>query len=98
MQRPWLAEYSVSAESLRFAPGVRLRVESDAVAFLLVPEGVVELNPTAAAIAALIDGTRTPDALARDLAQRYDAPVEALRADVDEFCNALRERGHLIAG
>jgi pyrroloquinoline quinone biosynthesis protein D len=87
----------VSADALRFAPGVRLRRESESVVFLLVPEGIVELSPSAAAIAELIDGTRTPDALAVELAQRFDAPVDVLRGDVAEFCSSMRERGHLIA-
>jgi pyrroloquinoline quinone biosynthesis protein D len=88
----------VSADALRFAPGVRLRRENERVVFLLIPEGVVELSASAAAIAELIDGTRTLDALIAELAQRYDAPLETLRGDVVEFCGSLRERGHLIAG
>ncbi len=88
----------MSAENLRYAPGVRLRRENERVVFLLVPEGVVELSETAAAIAELIDGTRTLDAITAMLASRYDAPVDALRADVAEFCDSLRERGHVIAG
>jgi pyrroloquinoline quinone biosynthesis protein D len=87
----------VSAELLRFAPGVRVRRENERVAFLLIPEGVVELSPSAAAIAELIDGTRGVDGLTEELSQRYDAPVETLRADVAEFCDSLLERGHLIA-
>ncbi len=84
----------MSAEALRFAPGVRFRRENERTAFLLVPEGIVELSETAAAIAELIDGTRGPDAIAEALAQRYDAEPGALRADVAEFCESLRERGH----
>jgi pyrroloquinoline quinone biosynthesis protein D len=86
----------VSAEALRFAPGVRLRRENERVAFLLVPEGIVELSSTAAAIAELIDGTRTLEALTLTLAQQYDAPLETMRGDVAEFCDSLRDRGHLI--
>lgn len=88
----------MSAENLRYAPGVRLRRENDRVAFLLVPEGVVELSPSAAAIAELIDGNRTLDAIIAELAERFDAPVETLRADVSDFCESLRDRGHVIAG
>jgi pyrroloquinoline quinone biosynthesis protein D len=88
----------VSAENLRFAPGVRLRRENERVVFLLIPEGVVELSASAAAIAELIDGTRTLDAITATLAERYDAPAGTLRADVAEFCESLRDRGHVIAG
>jgi len=88
----------VSAENLRYAPGVRLRRENDRVVFLLVPEGVVELSATAAAIAELIDGAHTADAIAAELAERFDAPPDTVRTDVAEFCNSLRDRGHVIAG
>ncbi len=88
----------MSGENLRFAPGVRLRRENEHVVFLLIPEGVVELSDTAAAIAELIDGSRTLDAITATLAERYDAPAETLRADVAEFCESLRDRGHVIAG
>ncbi|HTA38738.1 MAG TPA: pyrroloquinoline quinone biosynthesis peptide chaperone PqqD [Candidatus Acidoferrales bacterium] len=88
----------MSAENLRFAPGVRLRRENERVAFLLVPEGVVELSPSAAAIAELIDGEHTLDSIAQTLAERFDAPAGTLHADVAEFCESLRERGHVIAG
>jgi pyrroloquinoline quinone biosynthesis protein D len=88
----------VSVEKLRYAPGVRLRREDERVAFLLVPEGVVELSPTAAAIAELIDGSNTVDAIAAALAEHFDATPDALRADVAEFCDSLRDRGHVIAG
>ena len=87
----------MSAEALRFAPGVRFRRENERVAFLLVPEGVVELSETAAAIAELIDGSRTLDAITAELAGRYEAPAEQLRGDVADFCESLRARGHAIA-
>jgi pyrroloquinoline quinone biosynthesis protein D len=88
----------VTAGNLRYAPGVRLRRESERVAFLLVPEGVVELSPSAAAIAELIDGNHTLDGIAAALAERFDAPAGTLRADVAAFCDSLRDRGHVIAG
>ena len=88
----------MTAGNLRYAPGVRLRRENERVTFLLVPEGVVELSPSAAAIAELIDGNHTLDGIAAVLAERFDAPGDALRADVAEFCDSLRERGHVIAG
>ena len=71
---------------------------TSASAFLLVPEGVVELSPSAAAIAELIDGNHTLDGIAAALAERFDAPADTLRADVAEFCDSLRDRGHVIAG
>jgi coenzyme PQQ biosynthesis protein PqqD len=75
---------------------VRLHSEEGGVAFLLVPEGVVELSPTAVAIVQLLDGTRTLDDVIDVLAQRYDANGAELRGDVEELCNDLRNRGFLV--
>lgn len=82
---------------LRFAPGVRLRIESDQTAFLLFPEGVVELSETARAILELVDGVRTADDIAAVLSERYDAPTDQIRADVAQSYAALRQRGFLQA-
>jgi pyrroloquinoline quinone biosynthesis protein D len=95
MQRHSRAGSTVNAEALRFSRGVRLHTEGDDVAYLLVPEGVVDLNPTARAVLELVDGTRGSDEIAAVLAERYDAPIEELRADVCELCGALRARGFL---
>jgi pyrroloquinoline quinone biosynthesis protein D len=80
---------------LRFARGVRLHREPNAGAFLLVPEGVLELSESAIAILSLIDGTRSIDAIAAALAHEFDAPFDELRGDVVELCDALRARGFL---
>jgi pyrroloquinoline quinone biosynthesis protein D len=81
---------------LRLARGVRLHNEEGGVAFLLVPEGVVELSPTALAIVQLLDGARTVDDIVQILAQRYDATAGELRGDVEELCHDLRSRGFLV--
>jgi pyrroloquinoline quinone biosynthesis protein D len=95
MLRLYNVEYSVNAEALRYARGVRLRVESDDAAYLLVPEGVLDLNPSARAVLELVDGKRNVDDIAALLALRYDAPVEELRGDVEALCANLRDRGFL---
>jgi pyrroloquinoline quinone biosynthesis protein D len=85
----------VNAEAVRYARGVRLHTEGDDVAYLLVPEGVLDLNASARAVLELVDGTRSAGDIAALLAQRYEAPIDDLRADVAALCNDLRERGFL---
>jgi pyrroloquinoline quinone biosynthesis protein D len=85
----------VSAEIPRYARGVRMHTEGDETAYLLVPEGVLDLNPSARAILELVDGSRSTDDIAAVLAQRYDAAHAELLADVRELCTSLRSRGFL---
>jgi pyrroloquinoline quinone biosynthesis protein D len=57
----------------------RARLQYDAVRekrVLLMPEGLLVLNPTAAAILALCDGRRTVADIALDLGEQYQRPVE----------------------
>ena len=76
------------------APGVRIRKEGDGVAFLLIPEGVVELGDTALAIVELVNGERSVDEIVLVLADRYEGPDEGLGADVRAFVAAFTERGY----
>jgi pyrroloquinoline quinone biosynthesis protein D len=85
----------VNAEAIRYARGVRLHTEEDGSAYLLVPEGVLDLNATARAVLELVDGERSAEQIAVLLAQRYDAPVDELRDDVTALCKTLRGRGFL---
>ena len=82
--------------AFRFAPGVRLRQDAEGGAMLLVPEGVVELNPSAAAILQQVDGTRCVRDIARTLAATFDASEEELDSDVRALCGVMFERGFLI--
>ena len=68
--------------AVRFAAGVRFRRLPDGSGVLLVPEGVVNLSESAAAIAELVDGFRPPDAIAEALAASFDAPRDRIEADV----------------
>jgi len=71
--------------SVRLARGVRFRRLPDGTGVLLVPEGVVNLSETAAAIAELIDGERSSSDIAAALSQTFDAPRATIEADVDEL-------------
>lgn len=76
----------------RLASGVRLR-EKDGEAMLLVPEGIVTLNDTAAAALGLADGSRDLDAIVATLAERFDASPNTLAQDVRDLFDAMLSRG-----
>ena len=73
----------------RLARGVRLQRDADGTALLLVPEGIVTLNETAAAVVELLDGERRVDAIERSLVERYEVSsaeaAEAIRELLDDF-------------
>jgi pyrroloquinoline quinone biosynthesis protein D len=61
---------------------------------LLVPEGAVRLNETAAQVLELCDGRRSPDDIAATLSERYDGAD--VSDDVRELLDGLGERGLVI--
>jgi pyrroloquinoline quinone biosynthesis protein D len=67
------------------AAGVRFRRAADGSAVLLIPEGVVSLNGSAAAVMELVDGRRTVGEIAEDLTRRYAADPAQMQADVAEL-------------
>jgi pyrroloquinoline quinone biosynthesis protein D len=79
----------------RLAAGARLlydEVRGEHV--LLVPEGLVRLNPTAAEVLELCDGERALDEIVSALSARYDG--FDLRDDVRELVDAMMQRGLVI--
>jgi pyrroloquinoline quinone biosynthesis protein D len=79
----------------RLAIGARLRydeVREEHV--LLVPEGVVRLNPTAAEVLRLCDGERSLDDIAGVLSARYDGAD--VRDDVLELVDAMAQKGLVV--
>jgi pyrroloquinoline quinone biosynthesis protein D len=61
---------------------------------LLVPEGAVRLNPTAAEVLELCDGERSLDEIVGLLSARYDGAD--LRDDVHELVDAMAQRGLVV--
>ena len=61
---------------------------------LLIPEGVVLLNPTAAEVLELCDGERSIDAIAGELSARYDGAD--VRDDVLGLVDAMAQRGLVV--
>ncbi len=84
-----------ATSAYRLARGVRLRTQPDGE-MLLVPEGVVKLNETAAATLALVDGVRDERAIATELARTYDTEPDAVEGDVRALIAAFVERGYLV--
>jgi pyrroloquinoline quinone biosynthesis protein D len=79
----------------RLVTGARLQyddVRSEHV--LLIPEGVVRLNPTAAEVLELCDGRRSLDDIAGALSARYDGAD--VHDDVRELVDALAARGLVV--
>jgi pyrroloquinoline quinone biosynthesis protein D len=79
----------------RLATGARLRYdEVREEHLLLIPEGVVRLNPTAAEVLGLCDGERSLDDIAGELSARYDGAD--VRDDVAELVDAMVQKGLVV--
>ena len=79
----------------RLVTGARLRydeVREEHV--LLVPEGVVRLNSTAAEVLELCDGQRSLDDIVGALSARYEGPD--LRGDVEALVDGMSQRGLVV--
>jgi pyrroloquinoline quinone biosynthesis protein D len=79
----------------RLVTGARLHyddVRSEHV--LLIPEGVVRLNPTAAEVLDLCDGERSLDDIAGTLSARYEGAD--VSDDVRELVDAMARRGFVV--
>jgi pyrroloquinoline quinone biosynthesis protein D len=61
---------------------------------LLVPEGVVRLNPTAAEVLELCDGERSLDEIVDTLSARYEG--SDLRGDVRGLVDGMTQRGLVV--
>lgn len=81
-----------------FAHGVRFRRMPAGQGKLLIPEGVVDLNAPAAAIVELINGKRTPAAIAEELAERFGASATVIIPDVEALLKDLAARNWIVLG
>jgi pyrroloquinoline quinone biosynthesis protein D len=81
----------------RLVTGARLRYdEVREEHLLLVPEGAVRLNPTAAEVLGLCDGERSVKDIVEVLSDRYDGADVA--DDVRELVDAMTQKGLLVDG
>jgi pyrroloquinoline quinone biosynthesis protein D len=79
----------------RLATGARLRYDDVREEhLLLIPEGAVRLNETAAQVLELCDGERSLDDIVGALSARYEGAD--VRDDVLELVDAMAQRGLVI--
>jgi pyrroloquinoline quinone biosynthesis protein D len=79
----------------RLVTGARLHYDGvRAEHVLLIPEGVVRLNPTAAEVLRLCDGERSLDDIVGALSLRYDGAD--VGGDVHELIDAMAQRGLVV--
>ena len=76
----------------RLAPGVRLRALDDGASVLLVPEGVIKLSHTGAAVIEAIDGRRDVAAIVASMEARFDASGADIAVDVSELLAQFAQR------
>jgi pyrroloquinoline quinone biosynthesis protein D len=71
------------ASVLHFAPHARFRFDAVRQAWIvLMPERLLLPDEQAVAVLQLVDGSRDADAIVDALSRQYDAPREAIAADV----------------
>jgi pyrroloquinoline quinone biosynthesis protein D len=79
----------------RLVTGARLRYdEVREEHLLLIPEGVVRLNRTAAEVLELCDGERSVDEIVGALSARYEG--SDLRDDVQGLVDGMAQRGLVV--
>jgi pyrroloquinoline quinone biosynthesis protein D len=84
----------VSDPVVSFPRGVKLRFDEVRKSWVLLgPERAFMPDEHAVEVLKLIDGVRSVDAIVADLAARFAAPPEAIRADVDVMLADLAARG-----
>ena len=78
----------------RLSPGHKFRMDQVRGAWVLLgPERMFVPDAHATEVLKLIDGQRDVAAIAAELATRFDAPLEAIRTDVDTMLADLSARG-----
>jgi pyrroloquinoline quinone biosynthesis protein D len=79
----------------RLVTGARLRYDDVREEhLLLIPEGAVRLNPTAAEVLELCDGERSLDDIVDAVSARYQGAD--VRDDVTELVDAMTQRGLVV--
>lgn len=78
----------------RFNTGIKFRLDTVRGAWvLLAPERLFMPDEHAVEVLKLVDGVRSIAAITDDLAVRFDAPREAIAADVASMLQDLAARG-----
>ena len=80
----------------KLSPKAALETFDDGSLVLILPERrLVELNPTAVEILNLLDGQRTPEQVAVEIASKFGMSLEQATQDVIELCRDLYKSGVL---
>jgi pyrroloquinoline quinone biosynthesis protein D len=77
----------------RFSKGVKLRHDGNGSIILLIPEGALVLNASAAAALELVDGTRQLARIVAEVAERFDVSADRACEDLFELFDRLEQRG-----
>jgi pyrroloquinoline quinone biosynthesis protein D len=77
----------------RFGKGVKLRHDGNGSVMLLIPEGALVLNPSAAAALELVDGTRPLTEIVATVAERFDVSADRASEEILELFERLEQRG-----
>lgn len=81
------------ASVVRLARGVRLRADpARGHMVLLAPERAMALDEIAVTIVQALDGKRSLDRIAAELAARFEAPVAEIASDITAFIAELSSR------
>ncbi len=84
----------MSSGVVSFARGMKLRFDEVRASWVLLgPERAFVPDEHAVEVLKLIDGARTEAAIVDDLAARYNAPRDAIAADVATMLDDLATRG-----
>lgn len=79
--------------SPRFGKGVKLRLDGNGSVMLLIPEGALVLNASAAAALELVDGTRSLAEIIAAAAARFDVSADRAGEELFELFERLEQRG-----
>lgn len=77
----------------RFGKGVKLRREPEGSAMLLVPEGALVLNDSAAAALELVDGQRELAEIVDAVVDQFEVEPDRARDELHDLFERLTERG-----
>ena len=88
------AAVALTPEAVPFLPrGVRLHHDAVRSAWmLLAPERALRLDPVGHAILSRVDGETSLGAIAKDLAETFNAPLDQILTDSAGYLTALLER------
>ncbi len=75
--------------------GIKLHRDRDGSTMLLVPEGALVLNETAAAALELVDGRRSLSQIVATIVERFEVAAPEAEHDLDALFDRLIERGFI---